>query len=361
MKDQDSRHWYYINGQGTYDSVQARLDPDNAVFSIGRKIEQYNFARGFSKSINYWMAERLRRLRKKHSYVRLWFSGGKDSLLVLNQIIKNRIFIDEVVYVVNGQKFINEIYPQYNINVEVEALAEEHLKQVQTLLPKTKISRIEYTEAHYQAKFCDPNWLNKSCIYPYLIHRPELSVWENINPEFKILADIDDRCDIVGGAVPHVWYNHEQAQWEFCYINTQMFNSMHNHGEDFFTSDDCPELLSALIDNMIENYEKQNLYPTKFQIQDARKRREYTSIFNFTPVNVEKEMSKRTPQDEIFHVTDHVAWDHQDYKSFHTMINSIVQSPRPKSLTAYLENTDWDLVSRLYSKTGISTKTFVIK
>jgi len=360
VKDQDSRHWYYINGQGTYDSILARSDPADTYFSIGKKIEQFKFERGYSQDINYWMAEKLRRLRKKYSYLRLWFSGGKDSLLVLNQIIKNKIFVDEIVYVVNGQSFDNDLYPQYNINVEVLALAETHLKTVKNLLPNTKITKLTYTEDHYRAKFCDKNWIRKSCLYPYLMHRPELSFWQNVNPEFKVLENINDRCDIVGGAVPHVWYNKEIEKWQFCYINTQMFNSMHDHGEDFFASDECPELLNALIENMIDCYEQKNYYPSQFEIKDARSRREFTTIFEFTPVNVEKEMSKRTQHDEIFHVTDHACWAFQDYKSFHTLINSIKLDKWPKSVKSYLEDTDWQLIERVHKNTGIMTKVFTL-
>lgn len=357
MKDAESRHWYYVNGVGTYDTIFAKKNLQQSKFSIGKKLEDFKFERGYAKDIDYWLKERLLRLRKKYGYIRLFFSGGKDSLIILQQVIKHNIFIDEIVYVLEDANFNVPLFPQFNGNVETLSQGEEYLKKVQGQLPRTKITKLVLLEEHYQHKYKDPNWIHKSCLYPFLIHRPELSFWENINPEFKLLEDIEDRCDLIGGSIPHYWYNTEIAKWQFCYVNTQMFNSMHATGEDFFASDDCPELLNAFVEDMTINLEKQHLYPSRFSLGDSRQRRSYSSIFDFDIINIDKEIPKKE-YNLIFKATEHPSWYFQDYKSFFLLINRL--NPFKKSVDFYLNGTDWNLVLESEKLPGLITKTFTI-
>jgi len=357
VKDQDSRHWYYVNGVGTYDTIFAKKNLQQSKFSIGKKLEDFKFERGYAKDIDYWLKERLLRLRKKYRYIRLFFSGGKDSLIILQQAIKHNIFIDEIVYILDEIDFDFKLFPQYEGNIEVKFMAEDYLKIIAPQIPKTKITKLTYSEKHYYAKYSDPNWIRKDCLYDYLIHRPELSFWENINPKFKLLEDIEDRCDLIGGVIPHYWYNAEIEKWQFCYANTQMFNSMYDTGEDFFASDDCPELLNAFVEEMTINLEKQSIYPGKFSLGDARQRRSHSSIFDFNIINIEKEIPKKE-YNEILKATEHPSWYFQDYKGFFLLINRL--NPLKKSVDFYLNGTDWNLVLESEKVPALITKTFTI-
>lgn len=357
MKDVNSRHWFYVNGIGTYDPIYAKQNLGNSKFSIGQGLEHFKFERGYAKDIDFWLKERLLRLRKKYGYIRLFFSGGKDSLIILQQAIKHNIFIDEIVYVLEDANFKVPLFPQFNGNVETLAQGEEYLNKVQGQLPRTKITKLILLEEHFCEKFKDPNWIRRTGLFAYLIYRPELSFWENINPEFKLLEDIEDRCDIVGGAIPHYWYNAEIEKWQFCYVNTQMTNSMHNTGEDFFASDDCPELLNAFVEDMIINLEKQNLFPSRFTLGDARQRRSHSSIFDFNIINIEKEIPKKE-YNEILKATEHPSWYFQDYKSFFLLINRL--NPLKSSVNAYLNDTDWSLVIESGKIPDLVTKTFTV-
>lgn len=357
MKDLSSRHWYYIDGQGSYNNVLARESTKSVKFSVGQAIDDWDWQRGFFRDWDYWIAERWRRLRRDHGYIRLWFSGGKDSLLVLKSAIQHRIHIDEIVYVMMEQEFQRELFPQFSMNREIHLSAESYLQNVRHLLPRTKITKLLQTEDHFICKFSDPLWITQSAIYKYLINKTELLFYTKINPTFSLLADVEDRCDLVGAATPHVWFNEHSQCWEFCYDDRQMFNSMHDHGEDFFASSGCPELLNAVIENMVINLEKRNQRPSRFEL--GRDRRSLIDCYNFDLDDPASQVPKPTKSMPM--PTEDWFWGQQDFKSFHTLINSYVLPKWPKSLEHYIHGVDWKFAQQSYEKGGMITKVWQMK
>ena len=63
---------------------------------------------------NHLLKTRIKNLRDKYSYIRLWFSGGKDSTLALQTAIKNNVFIDEIVVIKRVCKRGPNLYPEFS-------------------------------------------------------------------------------------------------------------------------------------------------------------------------------------------------------------------------------------------------------
>ena len=96
---------------------------------------------------------RAKQLREKYDYLIIQFSGGSDSMNILDTFFNNNIKVDEIVthYPVSA---INKLYSTFNSNdptnknliFEYKTSAEPKLKRVAQSNPEIKISVLDYTE-----------------------------------------------------------------------------------------------------------------------------------------------------------------------------------------------------------------------
>lgn len=61
------------------------------------QMARLNFSTEPSQSLDQLLKERAQELRDSYRYLRLWVSGGSDSMTALNSFIKNNIYVDEIV------------------------------------------------------------------------------------------------------------------------------------------------------------------------------------------------------------------------------------------------------------------------
>lgn len=96
--------------------------------------------------------QRARQIREKYDYVILSYSGGADSHNILMSFIRQNLHIDEII--VNTMTKGNSKFTIINTNVKSpEHAASEHdlqtvprLKEVENLIPKTKITILDLTD-----------------------------------------------------------------------------------------------------------------------------------------------------------------------------------------------------------------------
>lgn len=70
---------------------------NNIIFKIHKSFEEADWSKEPTKSLQQLYKERAQQLRDKYNYLIVYFSGGADSITVLNSFINNNIHLDEVV------------------------------------------------------------------------------------------------------------------------------------------------------------------------------------------------------------------------------------------------------------------------
>lgn len=95
---------------------------------------------------------RAQQIRQKYDYIILLFSGGADSVQILNTCLDNNIFIDEI-QCYHCEKGISKIPDANNLNMvdmlEFKYSSKKYLEKVRLKSPKTKITTIDMTDYIY--------------------------------------------------------------------------------------------------------------------------------------------------------------------------------------------------------------------
>lgn len=186
--------------------------------------------------------QRAQELRDTYKYLRLFFSGGSDSLTALHSFVDNNIYLDEIVV---GEYFDGSNYsdPMNSSNREIRLYALPHLKEIAHLIPNTKITVIKAT-----AKDADDLFNNFS-------DTPEkLPVFDSLEGNMHFALDYswvwckvgnqtehEDWCDISGGSKVKLFKN--QDRWYFYFVDSAMGDMINSpRAEDFFISKNIPNL-----------------------------------------------------------------------------------------------------------------------
>lgn len=83
------------------------------------------------ESLEALVVEHMKRLRDRYRWIKLYYSGGSDSHLLLHYFVKHKVHIDEIVCLKNGIP---------GTDTEIEQFAEPTLKKLRHDLFKTKIT-----------------------------------------------------------------------------------------------------------------------------------------------------------------------------------------------------------------------------
>jgi hypothetical protein len=105
------------------------------------------------KTLEQLYCDRARQLREKYDYIIIQFSGGSDSMNILDTFLNNNIRIDEIVtyYPIS---VIDYLYSSFNKNdtsnknliFEYKTCVEPKLKKISQSNPEIKISVLDYTD-----------------------------------------------------------------------------------------------------------------------------------------------------------------------------------------------------------------------
>lgn len=120
-----------------------------------------------TESLDNLYDKRAKELREKYDYVILSYSGGSDSHQILMSFIRQNLFIDEIIIntLEKGWKNYTIIDPTntscYNSGAEHYLQTIPRLKEIQHLIPKTKITICDLTDDVYSAflRAGDASWV----------------------------------------------------------------------------------------------------------------------------------------------------------------------------------------------------------
>lgn len=358
----------YVTAEGyTYDVFQARQSPDS-FFSLGETTDTYQFRRFSKPGLATALAEkRIKKLREQYGYLRLWYSGGKDSQLVLDTAIRTGVKIDEIVVIWFGYQNHRNLWPTWSPTWEIEHTALPYLEKIKSLIPDTKITLIEYDEEVYEYVFSHENWHHRAVNWFYCCMNAYDIFYNLVQPKFKFLAEVEDRCDLKGGTTPEIWWDQEKQQWQCCYIDTQLFVTMGQTNEDFLLGTTDCELLEAHINSIIDTYEQLGYKPARFEknqiahfrVDGHRSVRECSEIYKFDLINPEVTI-KAMPKDMVMPF-EHFLWSQNIAKGFWCIINMMAQPTWPRCLDLYVNHTNWDEIEALCQKGGLLSRVWTME
>lgn len=360
-----SKFHYVANGKNIVDPIAAKKADSDVYYSMGESFDNYAFRRvdpDPAKAAEL-LEQRIRQLRGKYKYIRLWFSGGKDSTLALATAIKYNVHIDEIVIVRRFCKKNLGLYTQFHQAREIEGSAIKYLESVKDKISKTKISFVDLDDKQFAVPFKDPLWYTYTNEYFFSITYTPNMFYRYLNPKFKILKEPKNRVDLCGAGTPAVWQNQDTEQWQFCFSDTN-FVTVHSSPvgdsqyEDFLLTDEMPELAEYYVNTVIESYVADKVKSENWDRNNSpqlqRTVRDRTNLyedlkdfkgFQFpkTPIQI--------PMNEYF-------WKATlgSPKAFYDLVNRYYQNPIPKCLKLYIENTDWQAIKAHRDSGWITTK-----
>lgn len=364
---------YIANGKTETNPFIVR-DLDPAVYySLGEKFDNFNF-RKYDPSpelADEFLERRIKQLREKYSYIRLWFSGGKDCWLVLDTAIRFNVYIDEIVIIRKTCKNNLGLYEDVSQIKELDESAFAYLEKVKHLIPDTKITVIDSDDPHYEAVFENKDWTSWITEWYFsLTYMPSI-FFKYINPKFNLLENIENSCSIVGSPVPAVRFNEKKNKWVF-FFNDAKFSPVHgNLGpgetfEDFLITEDFPELAELHVNYIVKSLEKDQeteqktvlaLNETMRYIRDRshlfhRAASEYTYLQNV----------KYIPKDFNFPDKSYYWKFLVNPTGLYDRMNRYHQDPQPLCWKQYAEYTDWAAIKRHIDRGGIiNTKVWALE
>lgn len=364
-----SRFKYVAVGEFLVDPINARKSDPAAYYSLGEKFDNYKFKRYTPEpdQSSLFLERRIRQLRDKYNYIRLWFSGGKDSTLALSTAIKNNVHIDEIVihrrFCKKGAGWVSEFHQAH----EIEGSAIKYLNANKDKLTNTKISFIDVDDKEFEVVFRDPEWYKYTNEYFFSISYTPNMFYRYVNPEFGILSEPENRVDLCGGGAPAVWQNKGNKNWHFCFSDTN-FVTVHSSPtgnsqyEDFLTSEDMPELTEYYVNTVIESYIKDGVTSETWSIlnsaqlqRNVRDRSElYESLKSFQGFQFTKTPVTMPFKEYFWQV------DPGSKKTQYDLINRYYQNPMPRCLKLYME-TDWEAIKAHRDCGWITTKIWTLK
>jgi hypothetical protein len=354
-----SRYHYGLGSDSTTDRIGYRKNtPANQqIYSVGKEFDTYDFSRPampFEEAI----ITRLQLLRESGRYLRFWFSGGKDSLMILKHAQKANIKFDEIVLVKNlilgPHCYIGSI-------TEIMENAAAWIEENRTSLAGTKITYIDFTAEEYALVFQDPTWIHHSNLwYLHLAYAPNL-FYKFVEPAKKFLDDIPDRYDILGSIHPHIWWD---DGWKFCYVDMQFQQYSWPTQENFLATPDFPELVHSYARSVVKSLDSRGIQFGRFQDavlgdtnQLLRNVRDLLPTYQFELPRSKSQYPKTWS--DPWRPTEDLFWKGNcTYKTTLSALILFYQNPREKFFDDYCNLTDWQQICNEMSAGGICSQTF---
>lgn len=199
------------------------------------------------------LRQRAQELRDRYSYIRLWFSGGSDSVTALNAFINNNIHLDEII--INVWLDYEHADPLRSANKEITLAADPYLKSIEDKLINTKITKIVLTLEDYKKVLAGADKLGQ---IPYLHSMDRGAHLFGLNcvqyPWEKVLNSTthENYCDLFGGTKPII--HRDGNKYYFNAADTGLQDQyLNRRAEDFFISTQNPSLFLKTA-HMLKNH-----------------------------------------------------------------------------------------------------------
>jgi hypothetical protein len=217
--------WY----EHTYNSWATFVDKD--VDKIKQKLTHETF----DPTVNYEL-EYLRKTRNENDYVQLYFSGGADSLTLLELAVENDVYIDELVIVATGDS-LNLPENQEIVQSAIPAAEKYAGKYGKYTVKQTTLD-------HFKTLFRDPYCYftqpDVGSQFPtFRRHWYSSGVWDNING-VRLLA-----CD----KPQLVYYNN---RWYTVFVDVSLNGKYASSGDgrSHFTKFEVDNIFSLIKDSL---------------------------------------------------------------------------------------------------------------
>ena len=147
--------WHYkIGTQKTTNKLKAiKLQQESKqalTFEFPESYNDFDFSIEPEEDFYSLLVKEAKRIRETYPKIRLWYSGGCDSSLVLDVFTKNNIYIDEIHTAKTGIK---------EADFEIDQFAIPYLNKVRDKLTNTKITIHEPTIKDYYKFYENKNWV----------------------------------------------------------------------------------------------------------------------------------------------------------------------------------------------------------
>jgi len=326
-------------------------------FIIGDGFEDYNFQ--FKPEISFQQAvdKHVKWLRDNYSYIRLWFSGGKDSRIILDSAIKNNIEFDEIVTIEST------VFPIiFSSRAEQVHGALPILEKYKSRLRNTKVTHLKLDDDYFMWFYSNPKWHTLTNSWYWTIGREPDNLFEYGWAQ-KPLIDYHENClELIGFVEPSIWYDSETNEWKFVHVNSN-FNTVMPNMQSISTGHGA-SVLNAYLTELTSKWENMGYYPSKFSEVKGRSQKKIIDLFQETKMppnypNTPKQSSfaeEGYPTDEKFWVGTINCW--QDEAQV-LMMRQMENPPNAFKLWAY--ETDWDAIIEQINKGGILSKEFTFK
>ena len=320
-------------------------DLHNSSFVPYNNFNNYVFKRIKNSNFEDVALKRLKQLREQYSFIRLWYSGGKDSHIILHLAEKYNIKFDEIL------SFPNAIYGKVE------------LQNVDKLIPKyyheeNKFLKIVQDPKHYNMVYRNSDWWKHT---PYwgiqmAMHNPLM--YRFILPELKEIQFPKNRCELIGGEVPTIWK--DKDNWNFIFNEYEFNSSTFDTCENFIFSS---EILESYVNNIINSLEKQKyVYNFGDTLSFLRKKgdskrwlRDQIPIFK--ELKVDKQLDKELLNAKINIKLD----DFNPYSAWISTKEKLVLEKYYDSNEEFIINykkTDWKTIKLIHGFGTINTKIF---
>jgi hypothetical protein len=193
---------------------------------------------------------RARQIRQQHSWVCLWFSGGYDSMHMLQSFIDSNSLIDEIAII---------DWSSYYDDGEVHT-AKKIADQYRIFHnPKVRITIVETDWNCFHQWYQDrPNWLTTSPGDTIRFTRPNLYARMHMNNTMRSRLEAElNRADVTGFEKPRM--NIYNGQWRTFMPDSLMSNAVASGTVQFYCTQDFPEFHVKQVYLAMKFFEDHNL------------------------------------------------------------------------------------------------------
>ena len=137
--------WKYNCGTSKLEAIKSKQHP---TFESPDSYKDFDFSKEPEQSFYDLLVQEAKTIREKYPKIRLWYSGGCDSSLILDVFTKNNIHLDEIHLAKSGIK---------EADFEFDNFALPYLNKLE--LTNTKIVIHEPTIKDYYKFYENKNWV----------------------------------------------------------------------------------------------------------------------------------------------------------------------------------------------------------
>ena len=297
--------------------------------------------------------KRIISLRENHEFLRLWYSTGADSAIILSLAEEAGVEFDEIVSFKYDKLFD---CPEQTVENFKRGIPNKYLTS-----DRFKLLNIppDYLEQVFKGKWWEEYKLSRKGLQ----FCTDNEVMYNSGFCHTLLHYSDNSCDVVGAATPTIFF--ENGNWVFKFNEYQMQSSTYQHAADFIISKEMPEFLESYINSIADgldlidhrlNWDDTLDYLNKHE-NNQRTLRDVIPIFNNLTLDAQLPKTLNGLSTNQY----------KDEPWYQGIVTKKEQLHLEKCLVAkpryfeYYCNSDWDTIAKMKNWGTIMSRDFVLE